>query len=81
MFHFGVLVQASQRILFGFSYIPQNTIGPADPSTESVDLPGFNRAIVIPHQILMGAAWVPNRFFKIASAFSFVLIEVKKFKE
>lgn len=64
----GALYRLPRHVVLGLSYSPEFSARPASSFAEQFDLPGFNRAIVMPAQMSWGAGWVPNRFFKIGAS-------------
>jgi hypothetical protein len=68
----GALYRLSNHLVLGAGYAPPLTIGPNSDNVAQSELPGFNRSLLRPSQLEMGAGWIPNRFFKVGLQLSYV---------
>lgn len=71
-YRLGALYRLPRHFILGASFSPQSSVGPAKNPDQMLVMPGFNRTVVRPLIAGLGLGWIPNRFFKVASSFSFV---------
>ncbi len=71
-YRLGALYRLPTHAVLGASFSPRTTVGPASDPQYQDDMPGFNRSVVLPMKIDIGAGWLPNRFFKAGLSLSYV---------
>ena len=63
-YRLGALVRLPAHVILGASYAPEVRLAPATDTPPEYEMPGFNRAILLPRQISFGVGWMPSRFFR-----------------
>ena len=70
-YQLGALYRLPNHILIGFSFMPEVSVGPASNPDPQTVMPGFNRSVLRPMLITLGAGWIPNRFFKLGASITY----------
>ncbi|MBC7693481.1 MAG: hypothetical protein H7222_17075 [Methylotenera sp.] len=71
-YRLGALYRLPDRYVLGASYAPPLTIGAVGDAQAQSDMPGFNQSVSRPGQLVVGAGWVPNRFFKVGVSLGYI---------
>jgi hypothetical protein len=71
-YQLSALYRLPGHVLIGASYSPELKVGPSGGTHFESIMPGFNRAMVRPGLLTVGAGWLPNRYFRLGLSLTLV---------